>query len=53
MYETGVPAVSERIGVELVGSQFVSAIHAESLQRCPDAELVGAASLVFHAEPTP
>jgi predicted dehydrogenase len=30
--------------VGLVGSQFVSTIHAESLKRCPDAELIAVAS---------
>jgi predicted dehydrogenase len=32
------------VRVGLIGSQFISAIHAESLLRCPNAELVAAAS---------
>lgn len=34
----------ERVRVGLVGSQFITAIHAESLQRCKDAELFAVAS---------
>lgn len=36
--------MNKRIGVGLVGSQFVSTIHAESLKRCADAELIAVAS---------
>jgi len=32
------------VRVGLIGSQFISSIHAESLRRCPQAELWGAAS---------
>jgi predicted dehydrogenase len=32
------------VKVGLVGSQFISAIHAEALQRCPQAEIVAVAS---------
>ncbi len=32
------------VKVGIIGSQFVSAIHAESLQRCPQAEIVAVAS---------
>jgi predicted dehydrogenase len=34
----------KKVRVGLVGSQFVSTIHAESLHRCPDAELFAVAS---------
>jgi predicted dehydrogenase len=36
--------MKERIKVGLVGSQFISSIHAESLQHCPAAELFAVAS---------
>lgn len=36
--------MSARIKVGLIGSGFVSSIHAEALKRCPDAELVAVAS---------
>ena len=32
------------VGVGIIGSQFISAIHAESLKRCADARLLGVAS---------
>src|SRR3990170_2164592 len=34
----------DKVRVGLVGSQFISTIHAESLQRCADAQIVAAAS---------
>jgi myo-inositol 2-dehydrogenase / D-chiro-inositol 1-dehydrogenase len=34
----------KRVKVGLIGSQFIAAIHAESLHRCPDAELYAVAS---------
>ncbi len=36
--------MSKTVGVGLIGSQFISTIHAHSLQRCPSARLVGVAS---------
>src|SRR5687767_5972796 len=36
--------MSNKVRVGLVGSQFISNIHAESLQRCPDADIVAVAS---------
>lgn len=36
--------MTSRVGVGLIGSQFISAIHARALQRCPAAELVAVAS---------
>ncbi len=32
------------VSVGLIGSQFISSIHAESLQHCPQAELAAVAS---------
>ncbi len=41
----------DRVGVGLVGSQFVSTIHARSVQACPHAELLAVASpTAGHAE---
>jgi predicted dehydrogenase len=37
-------SANRRVRVGLVGSQFISTIHAESLHRCPDAELYAVAS---------
>lgn len=39
--------MSKRVRVGLVGSQFVSSIHADSLKPCADAELVAVASLLW------
>lgn len=36
--------MSAKVRVGLVGSQFISTIHAESLQRCADSEIVAVAS---------
>jgi predicted dehydrogenase len=36
--------MSTRVGVGLIGSQFITSIHADALKRCADAELVGVAS---------
>jgi predicted dehydrogenase len=36
--------MSRKINVGLIGSQFISAIHAESVKRCPDATLFAVAS---------
>ena len=36
--------MSKRVGVGLIGSQFISAIHAESLKQCAAAELLAVAS---------
>jgi len=36
--------MSRRVNVGLIGSQFISAIHAESVKRCPDATLFAVAS---------
>src|SRR6188768_1320478 len=38
------PGGARRVKVGLVGSQFVSTIHAESFHRCADAELYAVAS---------
>src|SRR5580693_9235048 len=35
---------SEKVGIAIVGSQFVAEIHAESYSHVPDAELVAVAS---------
>ena len=40
----GVELVSARVRVGLIGSGFISAIHAEALKQCADAELVAVAS---------
>ena len=36
--------MSRKVNVGLIGSQFITAIHAESFRRCADAELVAVAS---------
>src|SRR5512135_2304388 len=36
--------MSRKINVGLIGSQFISSIHADSVQRCPDATLFAVAS---------
>jgi len=36
--------MSTKVNVALIGSQFISAIHAESVRRCPDATLFAVAS---------
>jgi predicted dehydrogenase len=36
--------MSRKVNVGLIGSQFISAIHAESVKRCPDATLFAVAS---------
>jgi predicted dehydrogenase len=36
--------VREKVGVGLIGSGFITSIHADSLKRCPDAELIAVAS---------
>ena len=36
--------MSERVGIGLIGSQFIAAIHAESIARCAGAELLAVAS---------
>ena len=38
------PSASRRVKVGLVGSQFITTIHAESLHRCAGAELYAVAS---------
>lgn len=41
---TTASSASQKVRVGLVGSQFISSIHAESLHRCPGAELFAVAS---------
>ena len=36
--------MNDQVGVGIIGSQFISTIHAESLQRCPNAKIVAVAS---------
>jgi len=36
--------MSKKVGIGLIGSGFISTIHARSLQKCPDAEIVAVAS---------
>lgn len=44
--------MKDRVGVGLIGSQFISTIHAESLARCAHAEILAAASTKrAHVEP--
>jgi myo-inositol 2-dehydrogenase / D-chiro-inositol 1-dehydrogenase len=44
MSTTGNVSPKSHVRVGLIGSQFIAAIHAESLHRCPDAELFAVAS---------
>ena len=39
--------MSEQVRIGLIGSQFIGSIHAESIKRCPDADLVAVAAFVF------
>ena len=43
--------MSRPVGVGLIGSQFISSIHAESLRACPQAELFAVASPTAGARP--